>query len=173
MVEIQGKFITLAGMLLADKPEVLATINEFIEEETGCTHLELDPNDYYDIEIWIKLLQHYRNSFDDHDQSLVDLGKRFYPTMKRTGDIDIINSKNPLDYLRDEINKSDEMIKGANGALQKKIIEENDNEVIMLAPSINTGSFLHIGVWLGLFEMLDIKTGGVEDLGNHKFRIYW
>jgi hypothetical protein len=85
----------------------------------------------------------------------------------------IEDSKNPFDYLDAEIAGANEMIRGAGDELNKKILEKNENEAIVLAPFLASGGSLHKGVWLGLFDMLEIETGGVEYLGDYKFRIYW
>ncbi len=171
MAEIKGKFITLTGMLMSDKEEILAKANEYLEDETGCTHLELDPEDYYDTSLWDHFMKVYSNSYDNPKQAMIDLGKRIYPTIKRTSGFPE-HLKTPLDFVKYE---AEGFLENHNGddVIPRKISNEQETEITMHAPAPGYDESLYIGVWLGILEMVGITTGEVEELGNSTYRIHW
>jgi len=177
MLEIKGKFITLGGMLLADKPEVLKKVNVFLEEETGCTHLELDPEEFYDLEIWAKMMEFFAGAFDDPTQAFIDFGKRFYPTMKRTGRLGVdLSSSNPMDYFNEEIHNSSDFMRGNDeemAMMKKKILKQGDNYATIYSFVMDDSYHLQIGIWLGLFDMIGVEGGKVEYLGDSQFHLSW
>jgi hypothetical protein len=63
MAEIKGKFITLTVILMQNKPEVQAKADEFLVNETGLSHLELDPEDYYDVKLWDNTMTLYKSAY--------------------------------------------------------------------------------------------------------------
>jgi len=171
MAEVKGKFITLTGILMYDKPDILRQADIYLEEQIGLKHTELSPEEFYDTNIWDEYMRIYANSFTDPVQAVIDLGTRVYPTIKRTAGMPP-NLKTPLDYVKFE----------AEGFLQnhcgddvipRKILYEKDNEIIMYAPAPGYNENLYIGVWLGILEMIGVNTGRVERISDHTYRIIW
>lgn len=171
MAEIKGKFITLTGMLMADKEDVLAKANDYLEEETGCTHLELDPEEFYDTKHWDYVMKLYSNSYGDPKQAMIDLGKRIYPTIKRTSGLPE-NLVTPMDYVRFEADGFLENHRGED-VIPREIKSEKENEITMYAPAPGYDENLYIGVWLGSLELAGVTNGNVEELGDSTYRIYW
>lgn len=171
MAEVKGKFITLTGMLMADKEDVLANANEKLEDETGCTHLELDPEDFYDTKLWDMFMKLYSNSYDDPKQAMIDLGKRIYPTIKRTSGLPE-ELKTPLDFVRFEADGYWANHRG-DDVIPRSIKDESENEITMYAPAPGYDETLYIGVWLGILEIIGINNGKVDELGNSTYRIHW
>jgi hypothetical protein len=171
MAEIKGKFITLTVILMQNKPEVQAKADEFLVNETGLSHLELDPEDYYDVKLWDNTMTLYKSVFANPKQAMIDLGKRVYPTIKRTAGLpDTL--KTPLDYVRFEADGYSANHKG-DDVKPRKIISEKENEIVMYAPAPGYDETLYIGVWLGILELSGITTGKVEELGDHTYKICW
>ncbi len=171
MAEIKGKFIQLTCMLMQHNPEALKKADEYLEDETGCNHLELDPEEYYDTKHWDKTMRILGEHSDNHKEAVINLGKRVYPTIKRTtGFPDHL--KTPLDFVKFE---ADGYLDNHDGddVIPRKIISEKDNEIVMYAPAPGYDENLYIGVWLGILEMVGITTGKVEEMGDHTYKISW
>ncbi|PLX04564.1 MAG: hypothetical protein C0594_09060 [Marinilabiliales bacterium] len=171
MAEVKGKFITLTCMLMQNNPEVLKKADEYLEDETGCTHMELDPEEFYDTKLWDTTMTIYSEAHDDPKQAIINLGKRVYPTIKRTAGMPP-HLKTPLDFVRFE---AEGYLANHNGddVIPRKIINESEKEITMYAPAPGYNEHLYIGVWLGILEMIGINTGQVDELGDSTYRIYW
>jgi len=171
MAEIKGKFITLTGVLMSAKPEVLSKSNEQLQNDIGLNHLELDPEDFYDTKYWQLFISNYSNTFADPKKAIIDLGKRVYPTIKRTVGLPD-HLKTALDYVKYE---AEGFLANHSGddIIPRNIIEESDNHIIMYAPAPGYDETLYIGVWLGILEMCDIFSGKVEKTGESTYKISW
>ncbi|MEI7596467.1 MAG: hypothetical protein WCK02_12020 [Bacteroidota bacterium] len=171
MAEVKGKFLILTGMLASNTPDILAQMNEYLVNETGLTHLEIDPEDYYDTKHWGEFMNAYSKGFPDKKQAIIDLGRRVYPTIKRTSGMPP-HLVTPLDFVRFE---AEGFLANHTGddVIPRKIISESANEITMYAPAPGYDENLYIGVWLGILEMIDITTGKVEELGDHTYKITW
>ena len=170
MAEVKGKFLTLTAMLAASSPDALKKIDAYIENETGLTHLELDPEEFYDTSIWNGIMDIYGNAHADHKKAIIDLGRRVYPTIKRTAGMPE-QLVTPLDFVRFEAEGF--LANHSSDVTPRQIISENENEIVMSAPAPGYDENLYIGVWLGILEMIGITTGQVEELGNHTYRLHW
>ncbi|OFX77619.1 MAG: hypothetical protein A2X12_06275 [Bacteroidetes bacterium GWE2_29_8] len=171
MAEIKGKFITLTGILMSNNDNLLQKANEYLEMETGLTHLELDPEEFYDVKIWDHIMKLLKDSSKDGKEAIIDLGKRVYPTIKRTSGFPE-HLKTPLDFVKFEADGFKDCHSG-DDVIQRKIISEKENEIIMYAPAPGYDENLYIGVWLGILEMIGITTGNVQQLENHTYKITW
>ncbi len=171
MAEVKGKFITLACMLMQDVPDAQAKADELLEDETGCTHTELDPEDFYDTKLFDRVVKIYISTKPDPKEAIINLGKRIYPTQKRTvGFPDSL--KTPIDFMKFEAEGFQESHTG-DDIIPRKILKEADNEITMYAQAPGYDENIYIGVWLGILEMNGITTGEVENLGEHTYRIHW
>jgi len=171
MAEIKGKFITLTGILMSGKPEILGKANAELESEIGLNHLELDPEEFYDTKYWDMFMKIYSQTFTDPVKAIIDLGKRVYPTIKRTVGLPE-HLKTPLDFVKYEAegfwaNHSGEDV------IPRKILNESDSHITMYSPAPGYDETLYIGVWLGILEMCEIFTGQVEKIGESTYKITW
>ena len=138
----------------------------------GYTQVDsIDPEDYYDITIWDHFLKLYANSHEDPKQAMIDLGKRIYPTIKRTTGFPE-NLVTPLDFVKFEADGYMATHRGEN-VIPREIKDEQENEITMYAPAPGYDERLYIGVWLGILEMIGINNGNVEELGDSTYRISW
>lgn len=174
MVEIKGKFFTLIGMLMSNKPEHLAKANAYLEQEIGLTHLELDPEDFYDLPVWIRYLQIYQESLGgDAFEVTKAVGKRVYPTIKRTIGMPP-HLKTPLDFILFEADGFMDSHSGNDIKPRTFLKKENGLvEVIATPPCNNYPEGLVEGVYLGILEMCEIKNGKVSVIAPDTFRIEW
>lgn len=170
MAQIKGKFITLTGMLASASAEAIQNIDKYLEEQTGLTHLELDPEEFYDVALWDETLKIYTNSFPDPKKALIDLGKRIYPTIKRTAGFPE-HLKTPKDFILFEAEGF--RLNHSRDVKPRKIVEETENSVTMYAPAPGYDETLYIGVWLGILEMNGIFSGSVENVGKSTYKINW
>ncbi|SFB78355.1 hypothetical protein SAMN05421780_101462 [Flexibacter flexilis DSM 6793] len=174
MVEIQGKFFTLIGMLMSNKPEHLEKANAYLESEIGLTHLELDPEDFYDITVWVRYLEIYQESLGGNKAEVAkSVGKRIYPTVKRTSGFPP-HLKTPLDFILFEA----EGFKGAHlgdNIKQRTFLKKEEGlvEVVATPPCVGYPEGLIEGVYLGIMELCGIKNGKVSLIGADTFRVEW
>lgn len=168
---MQGKYTILTVTLaIASSPNIAKTIDAYLEEHLGLTHQELDPEEFYDISIFVDCMAIYCQSFPDPTKAVIELGKRIYPTNKWTGALPD-HLKTPLDFIVFEA----EGFKNAfsSDVVQRKIMETTERSVTMYAPSPGYVKEMMIGVWLGILEMIDINSGKVEEIDIDTWRISW
>jgi len=171
MAGVKGKFITLTGMLMSDNLELLEKANQFLENKIGLRHLELDQEEFYDTTVWNDYMHIYTEGHTNPKQAIIDLGMSVYPTIKRTAGMPP-HLKTPLDYIVFEA-EGFRMNHAGDDVIQRKIIEESSNHIVMYAPAPGYDENLYIGVWLGILEMIGIDTGKIDELGDHTYRISW
>ena len=170
MAQIRGKFITLTGMLASSSKESIEKIDYYLVEQTGLTHLELDPEEFYETFIWNEVMNIYAQVYPDPKKALIDFGKRVYPTIKRTAGFPA-HLKTPKDFILFEAEGF--KLNHSADVEPRKILEASENSVTMYAPAPGYDESLYIGVWLGILEMNSIFTGTVENVGKSTYKISW
>ena len=169
MAQVKGKFIKLAGFLML--PAELKIANEYLQGLLGKTHKDLDDEEWYDTSIFDKFMKTCEASSLSKDKIYVTIGKKVYPTIKRTTGLPP-HLVTPLDFIKFEADGFLMNHQGA-GVTPRKFIKAVDKEVIVEAKAPGYNSKLYEGVWLGILEMCDVKTGKVENTGNDVFKITW
>lgn len=170
MAQVKGKFITLTGMLASTSPEVSRKIDQYLEEQTGLRHLELDPEEFYDTSLWNEVIKIYAHSFADPKQAIIGLGKRIYPTIKRTSGLPE-HLKSPKDFMLFEAEGF--RANHSPDVEQRKVVSETENSVTIYAPAPGYEESLFVGVWLGILEMIDLFSGNVEEVAKSTYKISW
>jgi len=170
MAEVKGKFITLAGMLMAGQPKYLEKVNQYLQEETGLTHLELNPEDFYDTAIFERAIQVYGEASGEGEEGYVTIGKRVYPTIKVTvGLPDYLET--PLDFIQFEFQGFLE--NHSEDVAPREVLKLMDGDVEVFAPAPGYNSKLYKGVFLGILEMCGAKNPKVEMIKPDVFKITW
>jgi hypothetical protein len=177
MAKVKGKFITFAGRLMTLYKEEKKKADQALYTKTGKHFDELEPEGWYDTSIIDFVLNAYADASPTGKRAIVTMGRNVYPIINRTVGIPPDKIKTPLDaiifetenYLADH--KSDEV----SQVIPRKIISAEDGHVVVEAPAPGYDPLLYKGVYLGILEMLGIKTGKVEMIDKNKaiFDITW
>ncbi|MFD0998082.1 hypothetical protein ACFQ21_02150 [Ohtaekwangia kribbensis] len=170
MAQVKGKFITLTGMLAFNSKGSIEKIDDYLVKETGLTHWELDPEEFYDTTTWQEVLTIYSQDFPDPKQAILDLGKRIYPTLKRTVGLPS-HLKTPKDFILFEAEGF--KLNHSSDVEPRKVLEATETSVTMYVPALGYDEALYIGVWLGILEIISIQTGKVENVGKSTYKISW
>ncbi len=171
MANIKGKFITLSGHLLGGNQEVIAKANNFLENEIGLTHLELDPEEFYDVKLFSEFLEICFNNNGMKENGYVILGKRVYPTIKRTTGLPPhLNST--LDFILFEAEGFLANHEG-EGVVPRTFLKKENGLVEIVAKAPGYNSKLYEGVFLGILEMCGETNGKVNIIDVDTFKITW
>lgn len=173
MAEVKGKFITLTGRLMSSYKEALGHADGILLEKTGMQHDKLDPEGWYDTAIFNTFMEDYAKASVAGQEALLILGKRVYPTIRKTTGLPP-EIQTPLEMILFEA-KGFELNHRGNGVLPRKFIKKDDRHVIVQAPAPGYSQKLFEGVYLGILEMFDVKTGKVVYKGDatHEYEITW
>jgi len=170
MPQLRGKFITLVGILASDSDEIVQNIDQYLLQTCLLNHLELDPEEFYDVSVFNGVINIYTQMYPDPLEKIIYLGRRLYPTIKRTVGLPP-HLNTPKDYVLFET-EGFKMIH-SDDVEARKIIEETDRSVTLYAPAPGYPESIFIGVWLGILEMIGVENGEVEPLGESIYRISW
>ncbi|KUO78691.1 MAG: hypothetical protein APF81_09490 [Desulfosporosinus sp. BRH_c37] len=178
MADVKGKFITLAGSLMAFYETQLKKADEELFKSTGKHWDGLDPEGWYNTKIFNSFMQSYAEGSPTKDMAIVTLGKKVYPTIKASVGLPP-NLKTPLDFIKFEAEGFLANHRGADVKPRKFLLSE-DKHVIIQAPAPGYNPKLFEGVYLGILEMCGIRTGKVVQLkaaakgqGTDEFDIRW
>ncbi len=171
MADVKGKFITLACSLMSAYPEAQSKANEYLKKLTGRGWTELEQEGWYNTEIFNEVMELYAKSSLSGIKAIVTLGRKVYPTIKKTAGIPE-NVKTPLDFIKYEA-EGFLLNHTGNDVIPRQIMKAVDKEVVIKAPAPNYNEILYEGVYLGILEMCGITTGKVENIGNSTFKITW
>lgn len=84
MVEVRGKFITLAAGFIKIYPRYYDKADAFVLEKTGLRQTQLDPEAWYDARIYAYLMECFVEASPTKEKALITLGRGIYPTIQRT-----------------------------------------------------------------------------------------
>jgi hypothetical protein len=87
MPEVRGKFIRVAGTLMTLYPGARQEADAVLEQRTGRHWDELDPDEWFDADIFAVFLDTYCGSSAAGDDALITLGKKIFPTKKKLGEL--------------------------------------------------------------------------------------
>ena len=169
MAQVKGKFIKMTGFLML--PAEIKLANEYLLKELGVTHKDLKDEEWYDTAYFDNFMRICAENSSMKDKIYVTIGKKVYPTIKRTVGMPP-HLSTPLDFIKFE---AEGFLMNHQGVdvVPRKIIKAIDKEVIMEAKAPGYNSKLYEGVWLGILEMCGITNGKVENTGNDVFKITW
>lgn len=159
MAEVKGKFITLAGNLMTLYEKYQQIADEKLYKNIGKHFNQLDPEGWYDTKYFNTFMEEYAKGSPTGEFAIVTLGRNIYPTIKKTAGLppDI---KTPLDLIIFEAKGFELAHRGAD-VKPRKFIKKRDGHVIVQAPAPGYSQKLYEGVFRGILEMYDIKTGKV------------
>ncbi|HPQ80793.1 MAG TPA: hypothetical protein PLZ86_03615 [bacterium] len=159
MAEVKGKFITMTGGLMAAYPAKLEEANRVLVNRTGRGWNELDPEGWYDTSLFSLFIEAYAESLPSRDEAIVTLGKKVYPTIKRTAGLpDYL--KRPLDFITYEAEGFLANHRGA-GVVPRDFVRIAEKNVIVRAPAPGYSAKLFEGVYLGILLMCGVTSGMV------------
>jgi hypothetical protein len=177
MAKVKGKFITFIGRLMTLYKEQKKKADEAIYAKTGKHFEELEPEEYYSSELIDFALNAYANASPTGRNAIVTMGRNVYPLVNRTVGLPPDKIKTPLDAILFETENFlvDHKDDGGVPVIPRKILTAEDRHVVIEAPAPGYDPLLYKGVYLGILEMLGIKTGRVEMIDQNKaiFDITW
>ena len=151
MIEVKGKFITLAGSLMSLYPEQREKADAVLFRRTGKHWNELEPEGFYDTEIYKAFLDAYCGSSVTGEKALITLGMNYFPTIKKLGGIpDDIEDE--LDLIIFSTRSFAEDHKGP-GIRAIKVIKADEGDVILDIPDCGYDCRLGEGVYTGILGM--------------------
>ncbi|KUO78785.1 MAG: hypothetical protein APF81_26385 [Desulfosporosinus sp. BRH_c37] len=171
MAEVKGKFITLAGSLMAFYETQLKRADEELFKGTGKHWDKLDPEGWFNAKHFNSFMQSYAEGSPTKDMAIVTLGKKVYPTIKASGGIPP-NLKTPLELIKFEAEGFLANHRGTDVKPRKFLLIE-DKHVILKTSAPGYNLKLNEGVYLGILEMCGIRTGKVVQQKADEFDIRW
>ena len=159
MAEIKGKFVTLAGSLMSLYPDARAKADEILFRRTGKHWDELEPEGWYDTDIYKVFLDTYCGSSITGEKALITLGKNYFPTIEKLGGIpsDIGNA---MDMI---IHSTRSFASDHRGPSIRpiKVVKAEEGDVVLDIPDCGYDCRLGEGVYLGILGMYGIGGGRV------------
>lgn len=169
MAQVKGKFIKMVAYFMLSNE--LQAANQYLQGQLGITHAELVDEDWYEVSIFDEFMKTCEQKSVFKDQIYVNIGKRVYPTIKRT-----IGLPEELDGPQSFIlYEADGFLQNHKGddVVPRRIIRSSPREVVIEAKAPGYNGKLYEGVWLGILEMCGVGTGQVDQLGGDVYRITW
>lgn len=178
MALIKNNILQLVAKLMTPYKKSLDSANEILKQTTGKVYYELDPDGWVDTEVYNNFMKAYETASVKGDRALIDIGLQVYPTIKAAGGIPpTIN--NVLELLAFEGDGFLAHHKG-NDVVPRKYLKIEPNNVVVEALSPGYDCIFIEGVFLGILQMYDIKTGNVTQTkcvkhGDHvcEYHITW
>lgn len=177
MAQVKGKFITLTGALMSTYPEELAIADQALFKKIQKHWNELDPEGWYETSLFQLFMETYMKASPLKENALVNLGKKVYPTIKKT--VGLPHLPNPQDFLKYEAEGFLDNHRGSD-IRPRRILHCNHGSFLVEAPAPGYHSKLYEGVFLGILEMCGITTGKVvqtkcQEKGDvtSEFHITW
>jgi hypothetical protein len=159
MIEVKGKFITLAGSLMSLYPQKREKADAVLFGRTGKHWNDLDPEGYYNTDIYKAFLDAYCEGSVTGEKALLTLGRNYFPTIKKLGGIpdDI---KDELELIIFSTRSFAEDHRGP-GIRPIRVIEATGGDVVLDIPDCGYDCRLGEGVYLGILSMYGIENGMV------------
>ena len=159
MAEVKGKFITMTGNLMSSYPRKLEAANAVLLARTGKSWNELDPEGWYDTSLFSLFIEAYAENLPSRDEAIVTLGKKVYPTIKRTVGLPPY-LKTPLDFITYEAEGFLANHRGA-GVVPREFVRIAEKHVIVRAKAPGYSAKLYEGVYLGILMMCGVAQAKV------------
>jgi hypothetical protein len=178
MAQLRGKYITMMGAFMGAYQNARKEVDDLLFAQTGKKYNELEPEGWYDTK-WLHLFQEaYVKASPSKEVARVTYGRSIYPSLKRANLLPT-NLKTALDFIKYEADGFKDSHKGTD-VKPRKFIKLTEGDVIVEASAPGYNSKLYEGIYLGILEMLGIKTGKVvqtksQEKGDStsEFHITW
>lgn len=178
MAQVKGRYITMVGMLMGVYKDARKEADDLLFAKTGKHFNELEPEGWYDTKWTQTFLDAYIHASPSKELAIVTFGRQIYPALKRLKLLPA-HLKTPLDFIKNEAETFFTTHKGPD-VIPRKFIKAVDKEVLVEAPAPGYNSKVNEGVFLGILDMLEIKTGKVvqtksQEKGDKtsEFHITW
>ncbi|TGN11851.1 hypothetical protein [Leptospira ilyithenensis] len=172
MVELRGKFIFLTCSLMGLYKTKQEEADQIIKEKTGKGFKELDPEGWYDLEIYRAVVEKYREASISKDRAYTTLGQKIYPTIHATVGLPKHLLENPLEFLKFEAEGYKENVRG-DGIIPRKFLKTVEGEVIIQAINPDIIDKTVEGVFMGIMDLCQVKNYKIEKLEDSTYRITW
>ena len=163
MVEVKGKFITLAAGFIRIYPQYFQKADQRIYEATGLHQHELDPEGWYDVRLYTYLMECYVEASPTKERALITLGRAIYPAIKRTVGFPP-ELTTPMDFVEFEAQAYLDNLRGP-GIRPRKITRVSDRHVVVKFRMDEQPCKIGEGVYQGILEIAGYPNGTVE---HHK-----
>ncbi len=174
MAKIKGKFIILAGNLMSLYKTQLAFANKYLRNKTGKIHKELDPEGWYDTNIFEIFMRKYAEGSVSKDKAIETLGRNVFPTIKNTVGLPS-DIKTAYDLIIFEA-KAFELNHKGDDVIPRQFVKKQEGHVIVKAPAPGYNQILYLGVFKGILEMFGINRGIVKMIKGEpdfEYEIKW
>jgi hypothetical protein len=138
-------------------PEARKKADSILLRETNMVSVKLPPEDWFDTSLFNLFMQEYANASSSGRRAIITLGRKVYPTIKKTG---LPEFASPVEFLAFEATGFLANHQGRD-IIPRKILKQTSNEFIVEAPAPGYDCALFEGVFLGILEMMDVTTGKV------------
>jgi len=177
MAQVRGKFITLTGALMSLYPEELAQADRALFQKVKKHWHELEPEGWYDTSLIGLFMDAYVKASPSKEKALVTLGRKIYPTIKKTEHLPTFS--NPLEFLKYE---AEGFLAGhrGNDVKPRHFLRAQQGDVLVEAFAPGYNSKVNEGVFLGILEMCGVNNPKViqtkcQEKGDNtsEFHITW
>ncbi|MHA2260269.1 MAG: hypothetical protein ACXACO_20065, partial [Promethearchaeota archaeon] len=153
---LRGRFITMAGMAMALYKKEREKADTWLKSKVGKSYKDLDPDGWYDLEIFIKFLETYAKASPTGESAYVTAGRQVFPTARNAGVLPPNLSK-PVDFLNFEFNLYLMSLEGPN-IHPRKLLQATDRDVRIEVKNPPHLAFdrLMEGVFLGAVEIAGV-----------------
>ena len=157
MPQVKGKFITMAGYLMAVYKEEQLKADEMLFLKIGKHFNELDAEGFYDVSIYDEFMRKYAEASITGEKAILTLGKNTFPLIKRTvGLPSHINSA--LDLIKFS---AQQFVNDHKGLPPITILKAERWNVILKLPKLGYDCLVVEGVYLGILEIFGIRNGRI------------
>lgn len=160
MVEVKGKFISLAASFIKIYPKFYEKSDQLVFAKTGLLQDKLDPEGWYDIALYTHVMDCYVAASITKERALVTLGKAIYPTIQRTVGFPP-GLETPMDFIEFEAKAYLENLRGP-GIRPRKIIKLSDRYAIIRLRMDEQPCKVGEGVYHGMLDMTGHPNGTIE-----------
>lgn len=159
MIQVKGKFITLAASLMSIYTDALEWANNQLFQDTGKHWNELDPEGWYDSKHYRNMMSAYVEASPSKENALITLGKQIYPTFKKTIGLPS-HLKTPIDFLSFENKGYQESFKGP-GIRPRRFVKKENGYVIIQTKMTEQDCKILEGVYMGIMKMAGVMRGKI------------
>ena len=159
---LRGAFITMAGFAMSFYKDDLTEADAWLKSKVGKSYIDLEPDGWYDLEIFIKFLETYAGTSRTGELAYVTTGKQVFPTARDAGMLPPNLSK-PIDFLKFEFDLYLQSLEGPN-IHPRKLLQATDGDIRIEVknPPYLAFDILMEGVFLGAVSMAGVENAKIE-----------
>jgi len=159
MAQIKGMMITQVCMLMTLYEDGQKKAADYVLQKTGKHYEDLEPNEFYDVEILNEALKIYSEYSPTRDRVYITHGTKVYPLLKQHVGFPP-HLKTPLDFLLFEAESFKQNHRGPD-VIERHFLKTDDKHIIVDAPSPGYNCKILEGVFLGILKMVGEENGTV------------